>query len=67
MKLREWLDKEQLTIEAFAKMIGVSKGAVTKWISVPKDSDMSERSPTRSTMRKIIDVTKGQVQANDFL
>lgn len=58
--LKSYLDKNQLTYEAFAESIGVSVSTAWRYAN-------GERHPRPAHMRKIAEVTKGWVTANDFM
>lgn len=60
MRLENYLEKMKLTQEQFAQTIGVKQNAVSQWIS-------GDRSPRPNSMRRIYEVTKGKVTANDFI
>jgi len=60
MTLREWREKKGLTMVELARMLGVDKSAVSRWES-------GERFPSRRSLKKIAEVTGGEVTANDFL
>jgi transcriptional regulator with XRE-family HTH domain len=60
MTLREWREKKGLTMVELARMLGVDKSAVSRWES-------GERFPSRRFLKKIAEVTGGEVTANDFL
>lgn len=58
MRLSDYLHQKNLTDAAFARLVGISSEAVRRY----KD----KRVPEPKVMRKIIEVTDGQVQPNDF-
>jgi len=60
MKLRAWLDREQMSVERFACEIDAKYPSVLKWAD-------GERFPRRGMLMKIIKVTNGEVTPNDFL
>lgn len=59
MKLKEFLKREQVSIEDFAQKMGLSYAAVRQYVN-------AGRVPTPKVMRRIINVTDGAVQPNDF-
>ncbi len=58
MKLRSYLEKNGISERAFADRIGCSQASVNRYCG--------ERIPEPDTMRKIIEITGGEVTANDF-
>jgi transcriptional regulator with XRE-family HTH domain len=58
MKLRQYLDEQNLSERVFAEKIGVKQATVNRYCA--------GRIPQPDVMRKIVDVTGGQVTANDF-
>lgn len=60
MKLGEYLDCHGLTHTAFAAQIGVSVQTVWRYAQ-------GTRHPRPAIMRRIIEVTDGQVRPQDFL
>lgn len=59
MKLQSYLDQENLSHEAFGKLVGASEFGVRKWAR-------GERTPRPDAMRKIVEATKGEVGPADF-
>jgi hypothetical protein len=59
MKLREFLHRNGLSHQRFAKQIGASAAAVGMWVR-------GERMPRRPALNKIAEATSGAVTANDF-
>ena len=59
MKLRTYLDQENIPRAAFAARIGVSVGALYRYLT-------GERFPRQDVMQAIIDHTGGAVQADDI-
>lgn len=59
MKLKEYLSSKRMTVKSFADTLGVSEGAVSKWVS-------GERFPRPVMLGLIYQLTEGQVTANDF-
>ncbi len=59
MTLSEFLKQRDLTITCFAKMIGVTAPAAWRYCN-------GERIPRPITMRRIVEVTGGAVQPQDF-
>jgi len=60
MTLREWREKKGLTVTELARILEADKSAVSRW-------ENGERFPSRRFLKKIAEVTKGEVTANDFL
>jgi transcriptional regulator with XRE-family HTH domain len=59
MKLGEWLSRKGMSQQAFAETIGVSQGAVARFV-------LGTRRPTKQTVEKIDEVTNGEVSPIDF-
>lgn len=59
MTLKEYLKSNHLTPDEFAKIIGLSRGGVLKWMT-------GERFPRPVVLQKIYEVTNGEVTPNDF-
>jgi DNA-binding transcriptional regulator YdaS (Cro superfamily) len=59
MKLKNYLDSEQITITAFAKRIGVSPEAVRLWC-------LGVRTPRWKAVQAIRSATEGKVEVGDF-
>ena len=59
MKLRDWLERENVSAKTFADMVGVRRQAVYYWLS--------GRAPDAVRGKKIVEVTKGDVTPNDFV
>lgn len=61
MKLKDWLAAQNppVTQSAFAARVGRDPSTVTKWM-------LDEVVPDSTTMRRILEETKGQVTPNDF-
>lgn len=59
MKLRTYLDRENIPRTVFAARIGVSLGALYRYLT-------GERFPRQDVMQAIIDHTGGAVQADDI-
>ena len=59
MKLKTYIETEELTEAAFARKIGVSQVAVNRYCA-------GHRLPGRSVMQKIAAETNGAVTPNDF-
>lgn len=59
MTLREYLQKEKKNTAWFARLIGVVHCVARRWV-------MGEAVPSVKYMGKIVAVTKGEVQPNDF-
>lgn len=60
MKLIDYLRANEITDEAFAAQVGVSKWGVRKWM-------YGQRVPRTEEMLAIRDATNGAVTPNDFL
>lgn len=60
MKLEQYLTTNKLSPEAFGLLVDASESGVRKWM-------YGERTPRPKQMRRIIEVTKGKVSANDFI
>jgi DNA-binding transcriptional regulator YdaS (Cro superfamily) len=59
MKLATYLETQELTDAAFARLIGVERQAVGRY-------KVGDRFPERPILLKIYEATGGQVTANDF-
>ena len=59
MTLREYLNKQSMTMTEFAKRSGLSQPAIHRYLN-------GQRQPDLNALRKIIKVTKGKVGINDF-
>lgn len=59
MRLAEYLDRNDLTNTAFARLVGVQPAAVSKWLRGKR--------PDWPQLLRIRDATGGQVTPNDFL
>lgn len=59
MKLAAYLDAEQISDAAFARMVGVERQAVGRYKT-------GERFPERTILLRIFEATNGAVTANDF-
>lgn len=60
MTLSEYMKSSKLDPDRMAAIIGCSPGAVKKWL-------YGERMPRAEQMRRIDEVTGGQVKPNDFV
>jgi transcriptional regulator with XRE-family HTH domain len=60
MKLRDWRKMKRLTLEQVGARLGTTGVSVGRY-------EREERMPDRDTLRKISEVTKGDVTANDFI
>jgi putative transcriptional regulator len=60
MRLQEYLTKTSTSRADFALQIGVSAETVRRYLS-------GQRFPDWSVVHKIVEATKGEVTANDFL
>ena len=60
MKLQQWKDKEGLTNQQIADLVGVSQGSISRYIN-------HVVRPEWPNIQKIITATNGEVTANDFL
>ena len=59
MKLREYLEQNDISQSAFAREMDVSREAVRQWLK-------GIAVPPQGNMRQIIAYTNGAVQPNDF-
>lgn len=59
MTLKEWINKENKKIAWLARVVGVVHCVARRWV-------LGEAKPSSKYMGKIIEVTKGEVQPNDF-
>jgi DNA-binding transcriptional regulator YiaG len=58
-ELAQWLVRNDLTLEEFAKLLGTTQATVSRWtdgINIPR----------RDAMRAIVQITNGEVQPSDF-
>jgi transcriptional regulator with XRE-family HTH domain len=60
MKLQEYMDKEGISQSELARRLGVTVGAVCRWLS-------GNRFPNRPHLQRILDETKGKVTPTDML
>ncbi|WP_406853517.1 helix-turn-helix domain-containing protein [Alsobacter sp. KACC 23698] len=60
MKLADYLAKHGLSHSDFAAKISVSQASVTRYVQ-------GQRTPRPAHMRRIREVTRGAVTANDFI
>jgi len=60
MQLKTYLEKDNTTQEQFAETLGVAQATVNRWIN-------GTRMPRPAHMRRIAEVTGGEVTANDFV
>jgi transcriptional regulator with XRE-family HTH domain len=60
MKLGKYLTINKITTRKFARQVGCSPSAAMKW-------RIGNRRPRLQTIAKIVKITKGQVQPNDWL
>jgi transcriptional regulator with XRE-family HTH domain len=60
MKLKTWLQHCELTHRDFAKMVGKSQQAVTRWVN-------GERVPNVNQMATIHRITRGKVSLFDWV
>ncbi len=58
--LRNWRKRRNVSIEAMATAIGISIGSLSR-------IERGEQWPPRETFARILDVTDGEVTANDFV
>lgn len=65
MKLKDYLDRHNLTEGAFGERVGVTASAINRLI--PKDGEPPKRKPGFDLMARIAAATGGQVMPNDFL
>ena len=60
MKLSEYLAREKLTASAFAAQVDVTHVAIVRYLN-------GTRRPEWPIIQRIMDVTAGEVTANDFM
>jgi len=60
MKLRDWLEKEGISGNEFARRLGVAKATVSRYAT-------DDRIPRPAILRRIHDETNGEVSAPDFM
>jgi transcriptional regulator with XRE-family HTH domain len=60
MRLADYLSREGISDTEFAAMIGVSRMSVGRYRS-------GERRPEWDVLARIVEATRGEVTANDFL
>lgn len=60
MRLATYLDSQEFSIRQFADLIGVTPEAVRLYVT-------GKRTPRGPTMRRIMNATRGEVTANDFV
>jgi DNA-binding transcriptional regulator YdaS (Cro superfamily) len=60
MKLSDYILQKNMTVAAFAQLIGVTPKAVDHWIG-------GVRYPRPVQMQKIVEATAGAVMPNDFM
>lgn len=58
-KLRDYLVRENLTLEEFGERIGRTGASVSRYVT-------GHRRPSWPTMNRIIRATNGEITANDF-
>jgi transcriptional regulator with XRE-family HTH domain len=58
-RLKQWLKEKNMTGAQFAELLGVAQAAVSMWLT-------GERFPSRRNIQKIVELTGGEVQPNDF-
>jgi transcriptional regulator with XRE-family HTH domain len=58
-RLKKWLKENNITGAQFAEKLGVAQSAVSMWLT-------GERFPSRENIQKIVELTGGEVQPNDF-
>lgn len=59
MKLEEYRKRENKTQVEMSKELDVSQGVLSAW-------ELGNRTPSSTSMQKIIEYTNGEVQPNDF-
>jgi len=59
MQLKEWIKEKEMTQQEVADALGVAQGLVSSWCN-------GERLPRPENMAKIVELTGGEVQPNDF-
>lgn len=60
MRLSQYLAEEDLTLEAFGALVGVSTPTVSRWVR-------GQKFPRPEHLSKVEHVTHGRVKAADFL
>lgn len=67
MKLKEYLQKHDLSCKKFAFLVGLSEKsgnmAVWRWIT---DNEKYQQIPRPAMIKKITEITNGDVTPNDF-
>ena len=64
MKLRAYLEKNNIPVAYFADTLGVTRQTVYSYIKNPNEKNYT--TPRRMKMTKIVNLTGGQVSYNDF-
>lgn len=59
LKLKQYLEKHKITHSSFAERVGVSQATINRYVR-------GERSPSKKTIVKIRDATKGFVKVTDW-
>ena len=60
MQLQQWLKKQSMPIMVFAERVGAHRSSIYRFIK-------GQTLPRREVLRRIAEVTRGQVTANDFV
>jgi len=59
MKLQEWMTANNYSLHDVAAAVGVAPHSCANWLA-------EKNVPNSTTMRRIIELTKGQVRPDDF-
>ena len=59
MKLHDYLKEQNIPITSFANSVGVRRQAIHSYIS-------GEKYPSPKTLKRIVEITNGEVMPNDF-
>ena len=60
MKLKVWLDKTPITVVQLSKTLNKSPATIYRWIN-------GTRSPDKRSMKKLYEISKGQVDPNSII
>lgn len=59
MKLKDWINSKKISDAEFARMLGVTTSAVSRWIN-------GSRIPNIQFLQAIEELTKGKVRPQDW-